>query len=43
MNDEDATWFPAEPPTRCVAELGVELPDVLVSIGMTPFVASSDP
>jgi 2-iminobutanoate/2-iminopropanoate deaminase len=37
MNDEYATWFPAEPPTRYVAKLGVEIPDVLVSIRMTAF------
>ena len=37
MNDEYATWFPAEPPTRHVAKLGVEIPDVLVSIRMTAF------
>ncbi len=40
MNDEYATWFPAEPPTRYVAKLGVEIPDVLVSIRMTAFVDS---
>lgn len=38
MNDEYATWFPAEPPTRYVAKLGVEIPDLLVSIRMTAFV-----
>jgi 2-iminobutanoate/2-iminopropanoate deaminase len=38
MNDEYATWFPADPPTRYVAKLGVEIPDVLVSIRMTAFV-----
>jgi len=38
MNDEYATWFPAEPPTRYVAKLGVEIPGVLVSIRMTAFV-----
>jgi 2-iminobutanoate/2-iminopropanoate deaminase len=43
MNDEYATWFPAEPPTRYVAKLGVEIPDVLVSIRMTAFVGLSDP
>jgi 2-iminobutanoate/2-iminopropanoate deaminase len=43
MNDEYATWFPAAPPTRYVAKLGVEIPDVLVSIRMTAFVGSSDP
>jgi 2-iminobutanoate/2-iminopropanoate deaminase len=38
MNDEYATWFPTEPPTRYVAKLGVEIPNVLVSIRMTAFV-----
>jgi 2-iminobutanoate/2-iminopropanoate deaminase len=38
MNEEYATWFPAEPPTRYVAKLGVEIPDLLVSIRMTAFV-----
>ncbi|HWY89071.1 MAG TPA: Rid family hydrolase [Solirubrobacteraceae bacterium] len=38
MNDEYATWFSDEPPTRYVAKLGVEIPDVLVSIRMTAFV-----
>jgi len=37
MNAEYATWFPAEPPTRSVAKLGVEIPGVLVSIRMTAF------
>src|SRR5665213_2769927 len=37
MNEEYATWFPAEPPTRYVAKLGVEIPHVLVSIRMTAF------
>lgn len=37
MNDVYATWFPAAPPTRYVAKLGVELPGVLVSIRMTAF------
>jgi 2-iminobutanoate/2-iminopropanoate deaminase len=39
MNDEYASWFPAQPPTRYVAKLGVEIPGVLVSIRMTAFVA----
>jgi 2-iminobutanoate/2-iminopropanoate deaminase len=39
MNDEYATWFPAAPPTRYVAKLGVEIPGVLVSIRMTAFLA----
>jgi 2-iminobutanoate/2-iminopropanoate deaminase len=38
MNDEYATWFPDEPPTRYVAKLGVEIPGVLVSIRMSAFV-----
>ncbi len=38
MNEEYATWFPAEPPSRYVARLGVEIPNVLISIRMTAFV-----
>jgi reactive intermediate/imine deaminase len=38
MNEEYASWFPSDPPTRYVAKLGVELPGVLVSIRMTAFV-----
>jgi len=38
MNEEYATWFPATPPTRYVAKLGVELPGVLVSIRMTAYI-----
>lgn len=37
MNEEYARWFPTAPPARYVARLGVELPDVLVSIRMTAF------
>ena len=37
MNDEYATWFTADPPTRYVTKLGVEIPGVLVSIRMTAF------
>jgi 2-iminobutanoate/2-iminopropanoate deaminase len=37
MNAEYATWFPTEPPTRYVGKLGVEIPDVRVSIRMTAF------
>ena len=37
LNEEYARWFPAEPPTRYVAKLGVELPGMLVSIRMTAF------
>ena len=39
LNEEYARWFPAEPPTRYVAKLGVDLPGLLVSIRMTAFVA----
>ena len=35
MNEEYATWFPVDPPTRYVAKLGVEIPGVLISIRMT--------
>jgi len=35
MNEAYAKVFTAEPPTRAVAKLGVELPDVLVSIMVT--------
>ena len=38
MNEEYATWFAVEPPARYVAKLGVEIPDLLVSIRMTAFV-----
>jgi 2-iminobutanoate/2-iminopropanoate deaminase len=38
MNEEYATWFPTDPPTRYVAKLGVDIPGVLVSIRMTAFV-----
>jgi len=35
MNEEYARWFSAEPPSRYVAKLGVDLPAVLISIRMT--------
>jgi 2-iminobutanoate/2-iminopropanoate deaminase len=39
MNVEYASWFPGgQPPARYVAKLGVELPNVLVSIRMTAFI-----
>src|SRR5262245_26700903 len=31
MNEEYARWFPADPPTRYAARLGVELPGIRVS------------
>ncbi|HEY3972577.1 MAG TPA: Rid family hydrolase [Candidatus Sulfotelmatobacter sp.] len=35
LNEEYAKFFPAAPPARSVAKLGVELPNILVSIKMT--------
>ncbi len=35
MNEEYAKVFATEPPTRAVTKLGVELPNMLVSIMMT--------
>jgi 2-iminobutanoate/2-iminopropanoate deaminase len=35
LNEKYAKFFPADPPTRAVAKLGVELPNFLVSIKMT--------
>ena len=37
MNEEYATWFPADPPTRYVTKLGVEQPGLLVSVRMTAY------
>jgi 2-iminobutanoate/2-iminopropanoate deaminase len=39
FNEEYAKVFPTDPPTRAVAKLGVELPNVLVSIKMTAVMA----
>lgn len=38
MNEEYGRTFTADPPTRAVAKLGVELPNVLVSIMLTAYV-----
>ena len=38
LNEEYARWFPADPPVRYVAKLGVELPGLLVSIRMTAYI-----
>lgn len=35
LNDEYAKFFPSDPPTRAVLKLGVEIPNLLVSIKMT--------
>ena len=40
LNEEYAKFFPSNPPTRAVAKLGVELPNVLVSIKMTAVVGN---
>jgi len=37
MNEEYATWFGSQPPTRYVAKLGVALPGVLISVRMTAY------
>jgi len=39
MNDEYASWFPSDPPTRYAAKLGAEIPGLLVSIRMTAHLA----
>ena len=39
LNEEYAKFFPTDPPTRSVARLGVELPNVLVSIKMLAVVS----
>jgi 2-iminobutanoate/2-iminopropanoate deaminase len=38
MNDAYALVFPTDPPARYVARLGVDLPNVLVSIRLTAIV-----
>jgi 2-iminobutanoate/2-iminopropanoate deaminase len=35
LNAEYTKFFPSDPPARAVAKLGVEIPNVLVSIKMT--------
>ena len=40
MNEEYAKFFPKDPPARAVSRLGVELPNVLVSIKVTAVIAS---
>ena len=40
MNEEYAKVFQTDPPARAVTRLGVQLPDVLVSIMMTAHVGS---
>jgi 2-iminobutanoate/2-iminopropanoate deaminase len=41
LNEEYAKFFPGDPPARSVAKLGVEVPNLLVSIKMTAVVADS--
>ena len=38
LNEEYAKFFPTDPPTRAVSKLGVELPNLLVSMKMTAVV-----
>jgi 2-iminobutanoate/2-iminopropanoate deaminase len=38
VHEEYSTWSPAKPPARYVAKLGVEIPELLVSIRVTAFV-----
>src|SRR5262245_47634215 len=35
LNEEWAKFFPTDPPTRAVAKLGVEVPNLLVSLKIT--------
>ncbi len=39
LNETYAEFFPIDPPARAVAKLGVELPNVLVSIKITAVVS----
>ena len=39
LNEEYAKFFPTDPPARAVSKLGVELPNVLVSIKMTAVIS----
>ena len=39
MNEAYAEFFPSDPPARAVTKLGVELPNVLVSVMMTAHIA----
>ena len=38
MNEAYGEFFPSEPPARAVTKLGVELPNVLVSVMMTAYI-----
>jgi 2-iminobutanoate/2-iminopropanoate deaminase len=40
LNEAYAKFFPTDPPARAVARLGVEIPNLLVSIKMTAVVAA---
>lgn len=39
MNEAYARWSPTDPPTRHAAQLGADVPGLLVSIRMTAYVA----
>lgn len=40
LNEEYAKHFPIDPPARAVCKLGVEIPNILVSIKLTAVLAS---
>jgi 2-iminobutanoate/2-iminopropanoate deaminase len=39
LNEEYASFFPADPPARAVSRLGVEVPGLLVSLKLTAVLA----
>jgi 2-iminobutanoate/2-iminopropanoate deaminase len=39
LNEEYVKFFPTDPPSRAVAKLGVEIPNVLVSIKLTAVIS----
>jgi 2-iminobutanoate/2-iminopropanoate deaminase len=41
LNEEYAKAFPSNPPARSVCKLGVEVPNLLVSIKMTAYVSTN--
>ena len=40
FNDVYLTFFPEDPPARCVSKLGVNRPGILISVKMTAFVGA---
>jgi 2-iminobutanoate/2-iminopropanoate deaminase len=41
LNEEYAKFFPIDPPVRAVSRLGVEVPNLLVSIKLTAVISGS--